>query len=46
MKVKNILFTGLTLSIIVFSSCKKDKTTEDITEIETTFELSANEGFE
>ncbi len=44
MKLKNILFTGLTLSIIVFSSCKKDKTTEDTTEIETTFELSANEG--
>jgi hypothetical protein len=44
MKLKTLLFTGLAFSVIGFSSCKKDKTTEDITEIETTFELSANEG--
>jgi hypothetical protein len=44
MKFKTLLFTGLAFSIIAFSSCKKDKTTEDTTEIETTFELSANEG--
>ena len=44
MKSNSFLLAILAFSIIAFSSCKKDKTTEDTTEIETTFELSANEG--
>lgn len=44
MKLKFLLFTGLAFSIIAFSSCKKDKTAEDTTDIETTFEISAYQG--
>jgi hypothetical protein len=44
MKSNYFLLAALSFSIMALSSCKKDKTTEDSTEIETTFELSANEG--
>jgi hypothetical protein len=44
MKLRNLLFTASAFSVIAFSSCKKSSVAEDVTEFETTFELSANEG--
>jgi hypothetical protein len=44
MKIKLTLTAFIALTIMGLSACKKDKTTEDTTEIENTFELSANQG--
>ena len=43
MKIK-IIFPIAAIALIAFTGCKKDNTTTDDSEIETTFELSANEG--
>jgi hypothetical protein len=43
MKMKTLLPILAFFSVLMMSSCKKDKTTEDVTEFETTFDLSAKD---
>ncbi len=44
MKIKFLLPAIAVIAILGLSSCQKDKTTDDSTEIENTFTLAANEG--